>query len=82
MILYESPTAWAPAAQAVATEALGPLAPNWIEIMPGAMLPIIMGMKKGLTRLGPLPLYFNAGVFQYRKAPQPTAGEHTDSVGI
>jgi len=31
-------------AQAVATEELGPLAPNWIEIIPGAMLPMIMGM--------------------------------------
>ena len=50
-----SPMALEPAAQAVATAELGPLAPSAIAARPVAMLGIIIGTVKGLTRPGPLP---------------------------
>ena len=71
MILKESPTAWDPAAQAVASDMLGPLAPKRIEIMPGAMLPINKGMKKGLTRLGPFRWMLRIVSSMKRRPPRP-----------
>ncbi len=50
-----SPTAWAEAAQAVTVHVLGPRIPNSMAISPAAMLGIIIGHRKGLTRLGPRP---------------------------
>jgi len=43
-----------PAAQAVQVAFTGPLSPSRMELQAEAMLGIIMGMKKGLTRVGPL----------------------------
>src|SRR5262249_61655525 len=48
-----SPNAWAPVAQAVTTEWLGPLEPYLIETWPEARLVSAGGMKNGLTRRGP-----------------------------
>ncbi len=48
-----SPMAWAPVAQAVTTEWLGPLKPWRIETWPDARLIRAEGMKNGLTRRGP-----------------------------
>ena len=45
--------AWAEVAQAVTTGRVGPAAPKRMEIMPAAMLEIIMGMMKGEIFLGP-----------------------------
>ena len=45
-----------PAAQAVATQKFGPVQPSFIPIMAAVALGIIIGTRKGLTRLGP-PLY-------------------------
>ena len=45
--------AWAPVAQAVTTEWLGPLKPYLIETWPEARLISAEGMKNGLTRRGP-----------------------------
>jgi len=44
---------WVPVAHAVTAVVFGPLAPYRMEIWPLAMLAIIIGMKKGLTRRGP-----------------------------
>ena len=71
IVLQASPTAWAPAAQAVATEMLGPLAPRWMDIIPGAMLPISRGMKKGLHRLGPFSRTVWAVVSSISRPPSP-----------
>ncbi len=71
MILKESPTACAPAAQAVANDRFGPLAPKRIEIIPGAMLPIIMGMKKGLTLRGPFAWMLRMVSSMNRRPPSP-----------
>ena len=49
----ESPTAWAPLAQAVAVAEFGPLAPVRIETQPAARLTITAGMKNGLIFRGP-----------------------------
>ena len=49
--------------QAETGEKLGPLSPNWIEILPAARSMSIMGTRKGLTRRAPL-----CGVNQTRKA--------------
>ena len=54
MIRMASPMAWFPVAQAVTTDEFGPLAPNRMAMTPEAMLMMIMGMKKGETRSGPL----------------------------
>jgi hypothetical protein len=45
-----------PVAQAVTTELTGPLAPKAMEMLPAAMLLIIMGTKKGLIRRLPFSL--------------------------
>ena len=48
-----SPTAWVPAAQAVVTERLGPLAPYTIEICPALIFEMTMGIKNGVIFRGP-----------------------------
>ena len=53
MFRKASPTAWEEVAQAVTGAKLAPLNPVLIEILPAAMLAIIIGMKKTETRLGP-----------------------------
>src|SRR5210317_2480473 len=47
-----SPTAWVPAAQAVVTERLGPLAPFMMEICPALRLEMTMGIKNGVILRG------------------------------
>jgi hypothetical protein len=42
-----------PAAQAVTVQLLGLLAPVWIAVKLAAILAIIIGIMKGLHRLGP-----------------------------
>jgi hypothetical protein len=56
IIRQASPMLWFPVAQAVTTEAFGPLAPNRMEIWPGASFTMSMGMKKGEIRPGPLSI--------------------------
>src|SRR5438105_4978348 len=50
-----SRSAWRIAAEAHAVEmaVLGPLSPNWIEMLPDAELAIILGMTNGLILPGP-----------------------------
>jgi hypothetical protein len=48
-----SPMALEPAAQAVTVQLLGLLAPVWIAVKLAAILAIIIGIMKGLHRLGP-----------------------------
>ena len=56
MMLKASPSALVPAAQAVQVAFTGPFSPRRIELQAEAMLGIIMGMKKGLTRVGPFSI--------------------------
>src|SRR5579884_4025293 len=53
MMRKASPMAWPPVAHADTTEKFGPRAPTSMLTMPEAMLMMIMGTKKGLTRWGP-----------------------------
>ena len=48
-----SPMAWLPAAQAVATQMLGPVQPSSMATMAGVALGIIIGTRNGVTRSGP-----------------------------
>lgn len=48
-----SPTVLEEVAQAVTTGSVGPFAAKRMAIVPAAMLEIIIGIKKGDTRLGP-----------------------------
>ena len=48
-----SPIALALAAQAVATQKLGPFHPNCIAIVPAVAFAIIIGTRNGLTRAAP-----------------------------
>ena len=49
-----SPTPWEPAAQAVATQKLGPVQPSFMPMRAAVALGIIMGTSMGLTRDAPL----------------------------
>ena len=49
----------------------GPLAPNWIETWPEAMLLIIIGMKNGLTRPGPFSTRFACCSSKVSMPPMP-----------
>src|SRR5579862_650628 len=51
-----SPTQCALVVQAETIDTFGPLALNWIEIMPATMLMIVPGTKNGDRRLGPLAI--------------------------
>ena len=54
MMRQASPMLLLEVAQAVVMHMFGPMKPNSVAIMPVAMFVIIMGMRKGLTRPGPL----------------------------
>ena len=54
MMRQASPMLWLEVAQAVTMTMLGPVSPNSMEMMPLAMLEIIIGIVNGETRLGPL----------------------------
>src|SRR3989338_8829451 len=54
IILEASPMACAPEAQAVATQELGPFNPKLMPTCPAASLTIIMGIRNGDNREGPL----------------------------
>ncbi len=66
-----SPTAWAPVAQAVTTEWLGPLKPWRMETWPEARLIRDEGMKKGLTRRGPFSCSSIAVASMVPRPPMP-----------
>ena len=48
--------------------------------MPGAILPIIMGMKKGLTRLRPLGVDLDDSLLHEMQPAQTAAGDDPDPV--
>ncbi|MNN97971.1 hypothetical protein D3C81_2172440 [compost metagenome] len=50
---------------------LGPLAPVIMEIWPEAMLAIIIGIKNGLTRLGPFSIRMVCCSSQVCRPPMP-----------
>ncbi len=67
IILAASPRALVPAAQAVAMAMLGPCRPWLIEMAAAGVSKSILGMKKGLIRLGPRSI----------KVPKPSKAEAT-----
>ncbi len=77
-----SPSALVPAAQAVQVAFTGPLSPRRMELQAEAMLGIIMGMKKGLTRVGPL-IEENADLLvEGVQTAHPGTDQRSDRVGI
>ena len=70
-IRVPSPTAWAPAAQAVVTERLGPVKPLRMATRAAVALGIIMGTKKGLTRSAPFSRYTRSCASSVCRPPTP-----------
>ena len=82
MMLKASPRALLPAAQAVQVALTGPLRPRRMELQAEAMLGIIMGMKKGLTRVGPLCEQDADLLVEGVEAAHARADEGADRIGV
>ena len=62
---------WFEVAQAVTITMFGPLSPYSIEMMPLAMLEIIIGIVKGETRFGPRVMYVVCSFSSVARPPMP-----------
>ena len=77
-----SPMALVPVAQAVTTALTGPRAPKAMETCPAAMLPMIMGTKKGLKVAGPLLEVYLVLAFDGADPADAGANHYPDPPGI
>ena len=75
MVRNASPIQLVPVAQAVTTLMLLPFRPNWMDTFPAAILLIIIGTRKGFTRLGPFSssLLCSRSIAWREPMPEPTA---------
>lgn len=77
-----SPIEWEPVAQAVTTAKLSPLKPYSIAIWPAAMLEIIIGTMKTLTRSGPFSRNFWCSASVVWNPPMPAAHDDAGAEGV
>jgi hypothetical protein len=76
-----SPTAWVPAAQAVAMQMLGPVQPSSMATMAGVALGIIIGTRNGVTRLGPRSMRTRSCSSSVARPPMPTPATTAQRAG-
>ena len=76
-----SPTAWVPAAQAVATQTLGPVQPSSMARMAGVALGIIIGTRNGVTRVGPRSMRTFSWSSSVARPPMPTPATTAQRAG-
>src|SRR5438105_3134761 len=69
-----SPTAWVPAAQAVATQTLGPVQPSSMATIAGVAVGIIIGTRNDVTRVGPRSMSTFSWSSSVARPPMPTPG--------